>query len=88
VVTLDVDRLQLSVEDHGPGIPESERERIFERFHRMERHRGEPGLGLGLSIVRGLVKGAGGEIWIDEAEGGGTAVRVSLPTAEQGRQAV
>jgi signal transduction histidine kinase len=88
VVTSEGARVLISVEDHGPGIPEDERERIFERFHRMDRDRGEPGLGLGLSIVRGLVKAAGGEIWIDDAEGGGAAVRVSLPAAEQGKKAV
>jgi len=88
VVTVEGGRVLLSVEDHGPGIPTTERERIFERFHRMDRDRGQPGLGLGLSIVRGLVRAARGDIWIDEGEGGGTAVRVSLPAAEQGREAV
>ena len=78
----------LEVIDHGPGIPTSERERIFERFHRMDRDRGQPGLGLGLSIVRGLVKAARGDIWIDDAEEGGAAVRVSFPAAEPGRKAV
>jgi signal transduction histidine kinase len=88
VVTRESGRVLLSVEDHGPGIPEAERERIFERFHRIDRDRGEQGLGLGLSIVRGLVHAARGEIWIDEAEGGGAAVRFSLPAAEQGKKAV
>jgi signal transduction histidine kinase len=88
VVTADGNRVLLSVEDHGPGIPESEREAIFERFHRIDRDRGAPGLGLGLSIVRGLVKAAHGDIWIDDTEGGGTAVRVWMPAAQPGRKAV
>jgi signal transduction histidine kinase len=73
--------------DAGPGIPEAERERVFERFHRLSRGRGDPGLGLGLSIVRGLVRSSGGEIWLEEAPGGGTAVRVSLPGVEEDREA-
>ena len=51
------DRLCLTVEDNGPGIPLAERERIFERFHRVggDRHQsGEPGCGLGLAIVRNI----------------------------------
>ena len=88
VVSAESDSLLMSVIDSGPGIPESERERIFKRFHRLDRDRGEPGLGLGLSIVRGLVRSLRGDIWIDDPEGGGTAVRVSLPAAEAGRKAV
>jgi signal transduction histidine kinase len=88
VITREADRVLLSVEDCGPGVPESERERIFERFHRIDKDRGQPGLGLGLSIVRGLVKAAHGDIWIDESETGGAAVRVSLPAAEHGKKAV
>lgn len=88
IVSAEADRVLLSVEDSGPGIPESERERIFDRFHRLDRDRGHAGLGLGLSIVRGLVRAARGEIWIDGADGGGTAVRVSLPMAEREREAV
>jgi signal transduction histidine kinase len=88
-VVLDSDgqEVRISVVDAGPGIPEAERERVFERFHRLGQGSGDPGLGLGLSIVRGLVRSSGGEIWLEEAPGGGTAVRVSLPAIEDDREA-
>jgi signal transduction histidine kinase len=81
------DHVRISVLDAGPGIPAPERERVFERFHRLSRGRGDPGLGLGLSIVRGLVRSSGGDIWLEDAPGGGTAVRVSLPAFEEDREA-
>jgi signal transduction histidine kinase len=80
-------QVRISVIDAGPGIPEGERERVFERFHRLGNGRGDPGLGLGLSIVQGLIRSSGGEIWLEEAAGGGTAVRVSLPALEEDREA-
>jgi signal transduction histidine kinase len=79
--------VRISVLDAGPGIPPAERERVFERFHRLGLGGGDPGLGLGLSIVRGLVRSSGGEIWMEEAPGGGTAARVSLPAFELDREA-
>ena len=53
----------LAVEDHGAGIPEAERERVFERFHRVESARaaGNGGSGLGLAIVRGIARLHGGD---------------------------
>lgn len=80
--------VRISVLDAGPGIPAAERERVFERFHRLGRGGGDAGLGLGLSIVRGLVRASGGEIWMEEAPGGGTAARISLPVFEEDREAV
>jgi signal transduction histidine kinase len=80
-------QVRISVLDAGPGIPEDERELVFERFHRFGNGRGNPGLGLGLSIVRGLVHASGGDIWMEEAPGGGAAVRVSLPAYEEEREA-
>jgi signal transduction histidine kinase len=81
-------RVQISVLDAGPGIPEADRERVFERFHRLGGSRSDPGLGLGLSIVRGLVRASGGEIRLEEAPGGGTAVRVSMPLYEEDREPI
>jgi K+-sensing histidine kinase KdpD len=81
-------RIVLSVVDGGPGVPENDRERIFGRFHRLERDRGESGLGLGLPIVRGLIEAAHGEVWIEDAPGGGAAFRVSLPSYEAAQVAV
>ena len=64
-----------------PGIPREERERIFERFYRVDPNGTKPGMGLGLSIVRGLVESCGGTVWVEDAPGGGAAFRVSLRTS-------
>ena len=72
----------LSVLDAGAGIPPTDRERIFDKFQRLQGGRGLPGLGLGLSIVRGLVTACGGEIRVEDAPGGGAAIRVRLHAAE------
>jgi two-component system sensor histidine kinase TctE len=71
----------LSVEDNGPGIPESERERVFERFHRVLGS-GADGCGLGLSIVREIALSHGGRASVTGgANGSGTLARISLPQA-------
>jgi signal transduction histidine kinase len=69
----------LSVIDRGAGVPPDERERVFGQFHRVRRVDSQPGLGLGLPIVRGLVAAFGGRVWIEDAPGGGAAFRVTLP---------
>lgn len=62
--------VQLVVADRGPGIPEAERERVFDRFQRIEPHRGTPGFGLGLSLARAIAKHHGGRIELhDNAPG-------------------
>ena len=72
----------IDVRDSGPGIPESERERVFERFHRVREGRdASEGAGLGLAIVKWVVDRHGGDITIDDADGGGAHVRVRLPFA-------
>jgi two-component system sensor histidine kinase KdpD len=83
VVTEDAGHVVISVLDRGPGVPASSRERIFERFSRLDRDRDQPGIGLGLPIVRALVRGSGGEIHAEEALGGGAAFVVSLPRDEE-----
>jgi two-component system, OmpR family, sensor histidine kinase KdpD len=72
------DEVILSVVDSGPGVPEEDRERIFDRFQRLERDRPHPGLGLGLPIVRSLTEACRGRVWVDEAPMGGAAFRVAL----------
>lgn len=74
-------RLEVVVEDTGPGIPEDHREHIFEAFARVEPAEGPAisGTGLGLSIVRQLVLLHGGRVRIDGRSGGGTRVTVELP---------
>ncbi|HUT40612.1 MAG TPA: ATP-binding protein, partial [Gammaproteobacteria bacterium] len=70
----------LRVEDRGPGVPEKERERIFEPFYRIEgsRETGE-GFGLGLSLVRQIAQCHGGEVRCLPRPGGGTCFEVILP---------
>lgn len=69
----------LRVADHGPGIPQAERARVFDRFQRLETHRGSPGIGLGLSLVRAIVQHHGGRIvLLDNAPG--LRVEIMLPS--------
>jgi two-component system sensor histidine kinase KdpD len=77
-VQIAEDQVVISVIDRGPGIPPDERERIFERFYRVDPNGTKPGMGLGLSIVRGLAESCGGTVWVEDAPGGGAAFRVSL----------
>jgi signal transduction histidine kinase len=72
------------VADNGVGIPESERERVFDRFHRANEpaFRNVPGTGLGLYISRQLAEGDGGSLVIEgSAPGGGTVFALTLPRA-------
>ncbi|AWT34227.1 two-component sensor histidine kinase [Deinococcus arenae] len=75
------DDVRLSVQDDGPGIPEDQLERLFDRFYRLEdsRSRDQGGAGLGLSIARGIVDAHGGRIWLDSEVGRGTTAYVQLP---------
>ena len=71
----------LRVEDRGPGIAREERERVFEPFYRgpaAERNH-TPGSGLGLSLVRHVVRAHGGRVRVEAREGGGAALVVELP---------
>jgi two-component system, OmpR family, sensor histidine kinase KdpD len=75
--------VELRVVDHGPGIPDAERERIFSHFYRLDSPaRRGGGTGLGLAICRGLLEAMGGRIWVETAPGGGAAFVVRLPVAE------
>ena len=74
-------RLVVRVVDQGPGIPEQERERIFEPFYRREGERG--GFGLGLAIAKGFVEANGGQIAVESVPGQGSTFVVSFPLAER-----
>jgi signal transduction histidine kinase len=77
----DVPRVQFWVEDEGPGIPESDRDRVWEPYVRLNRkmESATGGSGIGLSVVRELVTLHNGKTWIDAAAAGGARVVVELP---------
>ena len=76
------DAVEVEVCDDGPGIPASERERVFDPFYRVRERDRKSGTGLGLSICRGIVSAHGGEVTADAGpDGHGTSIRVSLPAA-------
>lgn len=72
---------ELTVRDHGPGIPAEELPHVFERFWRSPSARALPGSGLGLSIVARTVQQTGGEIALRPAAGGGTVAAIRIPGA-------
>ena len=77
------DALAFTVADHGPGVPEAERDRIFAPFYRPAG--GPPdvgGAGLGLAIARGLAEAQGGALTHAPREGGGSVFTLRLPAAE------
>jgi len=79
-VTSERGRAVLEVTDRGPGVPESERERIFEPFHRLPQSRETGrGSGLGLALVRQIARRHGGEAVCLAADGGGSRFRIDLP---------
>jgi two-component system, OmpR family, sensor histidine kinase SenX3 len=73
--------VDLSVEDHGPGIPRRDLERVFERFYRVDRARSREtgGTGLGLAIVRHVANNHAGEVHVDSREGEGSTFTLRLP---------
>jgi two-component system sensor histidine kinase SenX3 len=77
----DDDIVEVSVADQGIGIPEPDRERIFERFYRVDpaRSRATGGTGLGLSIVKHVCANHGGEVRVWSSEGAGSTFTLRLP---------
>lgn len=77
----DGDECLITVSDEGPGIPEQDLERVFERFYRVDkaRSRESGGTGLGLSIVKHLVHLLGGRVWAANRPEGGARLSVALP---------
>jgi signal transduction histidine kinase len=71
------------VKDEGPGIPEPDCERVFEKFYRLDPEllKGVGGTGLGLYISRELVQRMGGRIWVESGEGAGASFFFELPLA-------
>jgi len=77
------DRIRIAVSDRGIGIPASKRKAVFKRFMRIKSKDREPvgGAGVGLSIVKEIVKRHRGMVWCEAREGGGTTLIVELPVA-------
>jgi two-component system sensor histidine kinase SenX3 len=75
--------VEIAVTDQGVGIPESERERVFERFYRLDsaRSRQTGGTGLGLAIVKHVVQNHGGEVRVWSQQGRGSTFTIRLPEA-------
>jgi two-component system sensor histidine kinase KdpD len=69
----------LCIADKGPGIPEGEEERIFEKLVRLDRGERKPGAGLGLSICKGIVQAHGGWIQARNRPAGGAQFLVGIP---------
>lgn len=78
---VDGDCVRFWVKDNGPGIPISERERIFEKFVRVKGKEKPSGLGIGLAFCRIAVQAHGGKLWVESEEGKGSKFILTLPLA-------
>jgi two-component system sensor histidine kinase TctE len=76
--SIDHSSTWLEVEDNGPGIPLDQRERVFERFHRIPGNN-QPGSGLGLAIVQEVVMRHGAQVEVDDGQDGGSLFRIRFP---------
>jgi two-component system clock-associated histidine kinase SasA len=72
-------KVQVSVCDNGPGIPEEKRERIFEDRYRLERDEAKEGYGIGLSLCQRIVRAHYGQIWVDSTPSKGSCFHFTLP---------
>ena len=80
-VERDAEHVRIAVTDEGPGIPEEDLSRIFERFYRVDKSRARDpgGTGLGLAIVKHLVELHGGHVRVENAAGAGASFTIELP---------
>ncbi len=79
----------LEVADHGAGLTDEQKERVFERFYRADRARTRTagGTGLGLAIVAAMVSAHHGRVWVDSQAGQGATFGFALPLAPEARAA-
>lgn len=78
-IEVRVEAGRLTVMDHGQGIDEVDRKRVFDRFYRSDVARTTPGSGLGLAIVHQIIQAHGGTVFVAEADGGGAVVGFEIP---------
>jgi len=87
-VTLEIESREkdfaIRIADHGDGIPESLRDKVFERFYRADnsRNRDTGGSGLGLAIAKSIVTAHQGRIWAEETDGGGATFVIEIPRTQ------
>jgi two-component system sensor histidine kinase MprB len=81
-IEVRVEAGRLTVMDHGQGIDEVDRKRVFDRFYRSDVARTTPGSGLGLAIVHQIIQAHGGTVFVAEADGGGAVVGFEIPEVE------
>ena len=83
---IEGDQMVISVADRGPGIPQADKERVFDKFYRVLGSQSNAtritGSGLGLAVSKGLVEAHGGHIWVEDREGGGSIFRFTLPVGK------
>jgi len=81
-------QFQASVSDTGPGIPEDQREKIFEEFQQVEGAvaKAKGGTGLGLAIAKRIIELHGGRVWVESVLGKGSTFFVSVPIKAERRE--
>jgi two-component system sensor histidine kinase KdpD len=85
---LDPDGLTVEISDRGPGVPEEDLTRLFEKFYRGSTGEEKSGAGLGLSICKGILQVHGGSIWAENRPGGGLSLFFSIPLRDTGTGAI
>ncbi len=74
------ENIRILVRDHGPGVPEPERQRVFDPFYRGSTAGKRPGTGIGLATVRKVARLYGGRCWVEETPGGGATFCIEFPS--------
>jgi two-component system, OmpR family, sensor histidine kinase KdpD len=77
--------VRVRVSDRGPGIPEEQRDHVFDRYDRGDAPGRSGSVGLGLFIVRSLAEGHGGRVWAEDTPGGGACITFTLPVRAEGQ---